>query len=561
VRVRGQSSADKMRQFERHREIIKVLAEEGLHIVIAAAGLRRFGPIPKHAPKTQPDSEVTVEERIRRTLERLGPMFVKVGQAISTRTDVISPELATALSKLQDDVAPESFEVVRSVIEAELGASLEELFAHFDEVPAASASIGQVHKATLFDGSSVAVKVQRPGVQGIVERDIGIVTSQVRWLDAHTDVFGDIDAVSIADEFALAVREELDYIKEASNAEMLWRAFRDDESVAFPRVHWATTTSKVLTLDWLDGVRMNRLEELDSSGANRAILAQRGINCYLRQMLELGYFHADAHPGNYFALPDGRVGFTDFGRMGWISEESRHRFIDLVWAAINRDYGLATDTLVAVGNNPAVDDVALRREVGRLINKYHGRELGRINFAELSAEMLGLIRNYSLGVPSDFALILGTFVVLEGVGRMLDPEFDFATTAKPYITQVVQERSSPEVLAGRGLRAFGHAMRVLEQLPDSADRVLRRLSKGEVKVSVRVTGYDDLLSRLQELVNRLAFAIIVAALIIGFASLLSAAGAPAWVQYVGQIGLFAAFGISFWFFGSIILARLRGRKR
>ncbi|MDP2402006.1 MAG: hypothetical protein Q8M66_08510, partial [Actinomycetota bacterium] len=194
-------------------------------------------------------------------------------------------------------------------------------------------------------------------------------------------------------------------------------------------------------------------------------------------------------------------------------------------------------------------------------NKYHGRELERIEFGELSAETLGLIRNFSLGVPSDFALLLGTLVVLEGVGRMLDPSFDFAEVAKPYADRVVADRMRPEALFGRGQRTLAHALRVLEQLPDASDRVLRRLSRGEVRNSIRPTGYEDLLSQLHELVNRLALALIVAALVIGFSSLLSVTGAPEWVQGVGQVGLVAAFAVSFWFFGSIILAHYRGKKR
>lgn len=559
MKIPGRKDPGPLRHLERHREILGILAEEGLHVVIDAFSLRRFGRVPKPPSVSRDAQPVDVEERIRRTLERLGPMFVKAGQAISTRTDVISPQLAASLRKLQDEVSPESFETIRKVIETEFDAPLSEVFLEFDEIPTAGASIGQVHFATLHDGTEVAVKIQRPGVRAKVAVDIDIVLTQVKWLASHTDVFRDIDAVAIAEEFAAAILEELDYIKEASNAELLWRAFRDDDTVFFPRVHWARTSSKVLTLDRVVGIRMNRVDLLDAEGVDRALLAERGIRCYLSQMLEIGHFHADAHPGNYFALPDGRVGFTDFGRLGRVTEESRYRFIDLVWAAVNKDHRLATDTLMAVGMNPAVDEVALGREVARLINKYHGMELGRMNFSELSSETLGLIRNYSLGVPSDFAMMLGTFVVLEGVGRMLDPAFDFATVATPHVERVVRERSSVEALTARGVKAFAHALRVLEQLPDSTDRMLRRLSQGEIKVSVRATDYENLVVRIQESVNRLAFAIVVAALIIGFSSLLRATGVPGWVQFVGQVGLVAAFGVSMWFFGSIILATFRQR--
>ncbi|PKQ30164.1 MAG: ABC transporter [Actinobacteria bacterium HGW-Actinobacteria-10] len=556
--TRGPAGPEIGKHLSRYRHIATVLAEEGLFATIDAVGLRRVAPPRARLHGTD---HQTPEQHVRHALERLGPTFIKVGQAISTRTDVIPPGLAVELAKLQDEVPPESFEHVRGVVEAELEGSIEELFLSFDPEPAAAASIGQVHWATLPDGTRVAVKVQRPDVRRQVEIDLDIGLTQARWVADHTELFGRMDVVSFAEEFADAIRGELDYTREASNAERLWRAFRDDETVGFPQVYWDYTTSRVLTLDRIDGVRLNRPEELDAAGMNRSRLAERGINCYLKQMFELGFFHADAHPGNFIAMPDGRIGFTDFGRVGRITEASRDRFIDLVWAAVNKDPELAADTLIAVSDNPGADETGLRREVRRLIGKYHGRELARIEFGELFGETLGLIRNYQLGVPSDFALLLGTLVVLEGVGQALDPNFDFATVAKPFADRVVADRLRPEVVAERVGRSWRHTVRVLEQVPDLVERMLRRASSGEIKVSVRPTGFEAIIADLHELVNRLAFALIVAALVIGFSSLLSSTGAPGWVQRVGEIGLVAAFAVSFWFFGSIILSHYRERKK
>ncbi|HET6498110.1 MAG TPA: AarF/ABC1/UbiB kinase family protein, partial [Coriobacteriia bacterium] len=484
----------------------------------------------------------------------------KVGQAISTRTDVITPALARELRKLQDEVPAEPFDTVRAVIEAELEAPLDELFASFDHTPAAAASLGQVHWATLHDGSEVAVKIQRPDARPQVEVDIDIALTQARWVAEHTDVFGTMDIVAISEEFAEAVRHELDYTREARNAERLWRAFRDDPTVAFPKVHWERTSSRVLTLERLTGIRMNRVDLLDEAGMDRPELARRGINCFLRQMFELGFFHADPHPGNYLALPDGRVGFTDFGRVGTISEESRERFVDLVWGAVNHDPRTAADTLVAISGKPDVDEIVLYREVARLIGKYHGVELGRVDFGELMSETLGLIRGHALGVPSDFALLISTLGILEGVGRMLDPSFDFASTAKPYADRVVKERMRPDVVLRKASSTLRHTLRVLEMLPDATERVLRRVSRGEVRISVRPTGYERLMSDLHELVSRLAFALVVAALVIGFSTLLSVTGAPPWVRLVGEIGMILAFVVTIWFFASIVLSNIR-RKR
>lgn len=554
------ASPDARSHLSRYRQIASILADEGLHAVIDAAGLTRFAPARRRLGRKVKGDPLTREQHVRRALERLGPTFIKVGQAISTRTDVIPPALASELRKLQDEVPAEPFETVQAVIEAELEAPLDQLFASFDREPAAAASLGQVHWATLHDGSEVAVKIQRPDARGQVEVDIDIGLTQARWVAEHTDVFGTLDVVSISEEFAEAVRLELDYSREARNAERLWRAFRDDPTVAFPKVYWERTSTRVLTLERLNGIRMNRVDLLDEAGMDRAELARRGINCFLRQMFELGFFHADPHPGNYLALADGRVGFTDFGRVGTISEESRERFVDLIWGAVNHDARTAADTLVAMSGNPEVDEVVLYREVARLIGKYHGLELGGIDFGELMRETLGLIRGHALGVPSDFALLIGTLGILEGVGTTLDPSFDFASTAKPYADKVVRDRMHPEVVLRKAASTFRHTLRVLEMLPDATERVLRRMSRGEVRISVRPTGYERLMADLHELVNRLAFALVVAALVVGFSTLLSVTGAPRWVRLVGEIGMVLAFVVTIWFFISIVLSHWR-RKR
>jgi len=558
VSPRRSAGPDIGKHLARYQHIAAVLADEGLNAVIDATGLRRVAP--SRLRRRGGRDGLTPEEHVRSALQRMGPTFIKLGQAVSTRTDIIPPRLAAELRKLQDEVPPEPFETVRAMVETELEMSIDEAFAIFEPEPYASASLGQVHWGTLHDGTDVAVKVQRPDARRQVEVDIDIALTQARFVQERTDVFGEIDIVGIAEEFAEAIRDELDYTLEASNAERLWRAFRNDETVAFPKIYWDCTTTRVLTMERLLGVRMNRLDLLDEAGANRKELARRGITCYLHQMFDLGFFHADAHPGNFLALPDGRVGFTDFGRVGRLTEESQDNFIDLVWAAVNRDIELATDTLIAASDNPRIDEIAMRREVGRLIGKYHGRELGRIRFGELFGETMGLIRDYELNVPGDFALVLSTLVVLEGVGTALDPTFDFAATAKPFADEYVRKRLRPDALLERAGRSLRHSLRLLESLPDSVERLMRRASRGEMRLSVRPTGYHDLIDELHELVNRLAFAIVVSALVVGFSTLLSVTGEVGWVRVVGQIGLVAAFAVSFWFFGSIIWARYRGHK-
>jgi ubiquinone biosynthesis protein len=546
------------RHLDRYREIVGVLADEGLHTVIDLTGLAHLAP--RRRGRTHPD-EFTLEQHVRHALERLGVTFIKAGQALSTRTDLVSPALAAELQKLQDSVPPEPFGTVLASVERELERPLEELFAEFDEEPIGSASIGQVHRARLHDGRLVAVKVQRPGVRRQVEQDLDIVEEQARWVAEHVHELSNLDVVGIVGEFADAVRGELDYAREARNAERLGRMFREDPAVRFPRVHWTHTTPRVLTLELLEGVRMNRLDELDAAECDRVLLAQRGIDCYLTQILDHGFFHADPHPGNFIALPGDVVGFTDFGRVGTNSRESRDRFIDLLWAAVNYDSEFAADTFIALATSPDIDERGLQRDVDRLIGKYHGRELGLINPSELFREILGLLRDYRLGAPGDFGLVLGTLAVLEGVGTQLDPAFDFASTAEPFVERLMRERSRPGAVGERLVRNWRRGTRFLENLPSTVERIMRRASQGEFRVAFVPRDYQGVLDQLAELVNRLAFALVVAALVVGAATVISATSVPGWVRSVGQVGLVASFAVTVWFFGSIIASHYRARRR
>lgn len=542
----------------RYRQIAEVLAEEGLHTAIDAFGLSRLAPSRRRRGVAV--GALTTEEHVRAAIERLGVTFIKAGQALSTRTDIIPPSLARELRRLQDDVRSEPFESVLEVIERDIGGTLGEAFPVFDEQPFAAASIGQVHRAELPDGTEVAVKVQRPRVREQVEVDLDIALSQARWVDEHVDILGDLDVVELAGEFADAIRHELDYTREGRNAERLRHYFEGDDTVVFPRVFWSHTTSRVLTMEMLHGVRMNQIDALDSAGHDRVVLARRGVDCYLSQMFHYGFFHADPHPGNFLALEGDRVGFTDFGRCASISDATRERFTDLLWAAVNRDMELATDTLIALSHNVEVDEAALQREVTRLINKYYGRELGLINPADMFRETLGLVRDHNLAISSDFAVLLATLGVLEGVGIALDPRFDFAAAAQPFAERAVREQMRPDQLYDRTVRTFRRSARLLEALPSNLERIMRRLSRGEIRVGVSPREYQPFIDELHELANRLAFALVVSALVIGASLLLSVTGVPDWIRYVIAVGLLFALAISGWFFIAIIAAHYRGRR-
>lgn len=552
-----------MSRAERYRHIVTVLLDEGFGTLADQLGMRApwistlRGDRAKRA-----EANLTPEQRLRRAMERLGPTFAKIGQMLSVRPDLIPASFAEELARLQDTMKPFPFAQVREEIESSFGQPLEELYSYFEEVPAAAASIGQVHMAVMLDGTPVAVKIQRPDIHDVIEADLDILRTQARRVQGRTDLGRKYDLVGLVDEFSRAIHEECDYINEAENCERLGLAFAEDPDVHFPRIYWDRTSSTVLTQERIVGIPFNRLDELDLARVDRPAAAHKGIVCYYEQIFMHGFFHADPHPGNLFALPDGRVAFTDFGRCGKLSEHARRQVADLLVAIIEQDGQLATDILLEVsGGSADIDILALQRDVTTLIGKYYDMELHEVDSKTLIVEVMSLIGQRGLTMSSEFALLLTTFATLQALGTSVDPRFHFVDSVSPFARRLVKEQMKPEALLQGFASTLRRAGRALQNLPDSVSRALRRVGDGDLRMTVRLAGYDPLMSRVEETVDRLAFAIVVAAFVIGFSTLLTRANLPRWMEWGANFSLFCAACVGVWFFGSIIFRRFRRRHR
>ncbi len=547
---------------ERYRRIVSVLVDEGFATFLDQLGMRAswIAALRGRHPHG-PDASLSPEQRIRRTMERLGPTFAKIGQMLSVRPDLIPPSYADELAKLQDEMEPFPFEQVRLEIESAFGEPLESLYLEFDEVPCAAASIGQVHMAVLPDGTPVAVKIQRPGIREVIEADLDILRTQARRVQGRTDLGRRYDLIGLVDEFARVIHEECDYVHEGENAEHLANAFEGDETVHFPAIYWDRTAGTVLTLERIDGTAFNRLETLDALGIDRREIARRGITCYYEQIFMHGFYHADPHPGNLFALADGRVAFTDFGRCGYLSETARNQVADLLVAIIEQDSATAVDVLLEVsGGGADVDIAGLQRDVAALIAKYYDLELQEVDSKELVIEVMSLIGKRGLTMSSEFALLLTTLATLQALGSAVDPGFHFVNSVRPFAERLVKEQMRPEAVIRGFASTMRHSMRALKGLPESISRALRRVGDGDLRMTVRPAGLDPVMSRLEQSVDRLAFALVVSAFVVGFATLLARSEIAWWMVLIAEFALVCAAGVGIWFFLSILYRAVRQRK-
>lgn len=547
----------------RYREIASVLVDEGLGYLIDELGLSRFLPGGKRARmRHAAEPRVSPEVRVRRALERLGPTFVKIGQILSTRPDVVPESYIAELRKLQDEVPPVTFELIRGVIESELDGPVEEIFASLDPVPLAAASIGQVHAAVLHSGEEVVVKVQRPDIRTRIDTDLDILVTQARFVERNSTWGAQMDVVAYAEELRGILHGELDYVLEGRNAERFAEDFADAGDVRFPTVHWDFTTQRVITLERFRGIKLDEIEALDAAGYDREELAARGVHTYLNMVFIDGFFHADPHPGNIFVLPDGAIGFTDFGRVGIISEVMNERLSDLFIALVDCDDGETLEALIAMGvASDSTDERIIRAELSRMFAQYYDVGIGQLKFGDVIRSVMHSIRVHRLRLPAEYALALATFIVLEGVGLQLDPKFNLVRTATPFARRIVRERLSPSSVARRFGRSVRGASRLLSELPDGVNRLVRRTNKGELEFGIRPLGLDDYMAELRDLVNRVAFSIIIGSFVVGLSLLLREFALPRWFMVLAGLALLSAAIVGIWLFMALFFTMLKAVRK
>lgn len=514
-----------IRHLRRYREIAQVLIRHGLGELVDLLELQPYLAFPRRLVRQwrQEAPPLGAPQRLRLALEELGPTFIKLGQVLSTRPDLIPPAYVSELAKLQDTVPSEPWERIREQIESELGQSIAEALASLEEEPLAAASLAQVHSATLHGGDPVVVKVQRPGIEEVIDVDLEILQDVAQLVEGRVPLTRMYDLPEIARDFATTLRMELDFYREAHNAEHFRDSFAGEPYLYVPEVNWDLTTRRVLVMERISGIKIDRIETLDRAGLDRRRIAVRAARMVLKEVLEDGFFHADPHPGNFVVMPGEVIGAMDFGMVGQLSQRLRSDLTRLYIAAVQMDASSVVDQLIRMGaTTQSVDRAALRRDLTRLLRKYRGLPLEAIHAQEVMRDVTPIAFRHHLRLPSELWLLGKTLAMMEGIALKLDPSFDIIGFSRPHIRRFLVRTIFPGNLVPRLLKTGGDWSDLLGLLPRIGSQLLLQAERGELGMTLEHKGLDQALNRLDRSANRISLSVLLAALIVGLALLIPA---------------------------------------
>ncbi len=512
-------AARRYRHFKRYRRILAVLLKYGFGELVyritalqyAELGLQIFS-----RRRIESLEMLSRAERIRLALEELGPTFVKMGQILSTRPDLIPVEFIGELSKLQDSVPPFPFAQAKKIVETELKQPLEAVFLSFAEEPLAAASIGQVHRAKLYTGEDVVVKVQRPGVRRLIEIDLALLLYLAQLAEKHVEEMKHYRPTGIVREFARSIAREMDYTVEAAHQERFARQFLGNPTIYVPRIFREVSTGRVLTMEYVDGIKVSETARLDEAGFDRKRIAARGADLLLEQVFKFGFFHADPHPGNIFILRDHVICYLDFGMMGSVDRRAKEDFVGLAEGYVGRDAAKTVDSLLRLTEwEIEPDRRALEKDVAEYTELHLYKPLKEWRIRDLIQGMMEIVAKHELRIPPDVYLMIKAFSEVEGLGLMLDRDFDLLDRARPFIRRVKLERLSPERLyeeiAGSGSELAGF----IRETPGLLRDIFNQVKQGKTRIGFEHRGLERFISEMDRSSNRIAFSLIVSSLIIG----------------------------------------------
>ncbi len=553
------------RNIRRYRQIVSIFIKYGFGGLLEQLNLDYYLALGKSLVTLQRikrDDLIRLSkgERLRLALEELGPTFVKLGQLLSTRPDLVPPDILIELRKLQDKVPGFSFTDVEKQIETSLERSLRETFKEFSQEPVAAASISQVHRGRLQDGTKVAVKVQRPEIEELIATDIDIMYTLAELAAKHISEMEPYQPTLLVRGFAKNIRQELDFNIEGRNIDRFAKNFAKDPTVHIPTVYWTQSSNKILTLEWVDGLKVDELQEIGEADYNPDILAANGVDFILRQILEFGLFHGDPHPGNLFILPGNVIVPIDFGIVGRLDDELATALLDLLLSVLKQDVQGLLRVLFKIGviDEEKVNLRELRTDLFDLMDRYVGVSLKNLRLPSLAQDFIRIISFHQIRFLPDFMLLLRVLISVEATARKLDPSFDFFNHASPLVQKLAEKRFSPEHLQKIISSQLREVTSLLEIVPSATREILKKLSRGHLRFEFEHLGLDRFSKKLDRIANRISFTMVVSAIIIASSLIMSADNGFKVFGYplLGIIGYVMAGGLGTW----LAIAILRSGK-
>lgn len=532
-----------IRSIKRYRQIVKVLFKYGFDNLLSYLSLTEVVTRWRRVLRRETSvlAELSQAERMRMALEELGPTFIKLGQFLSTRADILPPNYIKEFSKLQDSVPPFSYEEVVAEIHRDFGRDIEELFSFFDPTSIAAASIAQVHRARLRSGEDVVVKVRRPGIQDQVETDIEALMLLAIVAERHIPNSEIYDPTGQVRELARTIRREMDLTLEGRTIERFAASFANDTTLYFPKVYWSLTSKSMLTMEYIEGIKVSETDDLLRAGLDLKIIAKRGADAFVRMVLENGFFHGDPHPGNILIMPGNVICMLDFGMIGRVDPVLKGYLTDILVAILKRDVEEVISLLIYSGDiTDNINIRGLRRDLCEFIDKYYDISLQELEVGQLLFDFTDIITSYHIKFHPDLLLLAKAFVTVEGMGRRLDPDFDMTLHLRPMVEKELRDRLSPgsalKFIQGN-LSAY---LNLFRTLPKDLKEILNRINRDKFKIDLEHRGLDRFITELDKSINRLSSSMIIAALIVGSSIVLQAGKGP---QLLG-FPIFAFMGYS-----------------
>ncbi|MFG0428658.1 ABC1 kinase family protein [Serratia liquefaciens] len=533
----------------RLKEISTVLIRYGLQDVIRLLGLSNLLSGAEGSSERQ-DGQ-TLPQRLRAALEALGPTFVKFGQILATRSDLLDASWTDELDRLHSQASTLSWEQLAPQIRADLKGDPHSLFAEFDETPLAAASMAQIYRARLHSGEAVVIKVLRPGLAKTIQADLRLLTYLAETVEQQSPALARYRPRQMVRALATALTHELDLTHEGNNCERVAQQFAQQPNVVIPKIYWQWSSQRLLVQEFLPGIAPENPQQLTAAGLDGPLLAQRGAQAFMKMVLEHRLYHADPHPGNVMALADNRVGFIDFGMVGQLSERRRNQLLLLLQAIAERESAGIVNTLIAWSDSDPLDLLDLELAAQNFLDKQASATL---TLGKALTDLLVMVREHQLALPPDLVLLFKALITADGVLHRLDPHFDIIATLKPMLQQVMLQRYTPEAVQRRMLALGGEALDASEELPQTLRLLMRRLKGGKISADINVKNIDQLSKALERAAITLAIAIVTAAFALGLAPYLMHSSLRLW-----GIPLFPALG-ALACLGGVLLLVLRLRR-